>query len=601
MGELHIIESLDRQPFKYMVSTIGNLPTSFVDSMSYYELIAWLCQYIEKTVIPAIDGNAEALQELQAYYVELKQYVDDYFSDLNVQAQIDNKLDEMAQSGALAEIINQEIFGEINSQISSLGDDIDALETELGNDVEALEAKIGTKITAFDSVSAMKQATTLANGSYARTGGFYSVNDQGGALYYVRTKNDGETINEMDKIAIGEELVACLVYDKAAINPAKLGAKLDGETDDTSIVGRCLELGDTIFPAGSNVFINNLHMVPYRKLDFSNSEVNCNGCAIVMGSDQATSYFRDARVENAHFNNAAESDASLGLKTVYMCNVIRSSLKNITCSHVNKGTCAIWIENCFNIKIDEVFLGNGNSSKTAGSAGIVVIANTATSYGGTNNITNVSIQHGLIQNLIAGINLKITNGSIDTVLIDDIGISNTDNGYVFEGTASSTKNITLSNSRVEGSNIGVYNFGALHIHDLNINFLSKTDAIGIYNRAPANLVATGYVGFINRSVSMINQGFADFSGCHTIASASLTPANLTKPITRPVVMDNTTHTGTNFGDFIHPFNDYVIKQADAYEKTDLPTTGLFNGMSLTILHNGEMKKYTFLDNVWYDN
>lgn len=566
------------------------------DALTDYSLISKITEYLNK-VIASQNHTNEDVVELQQQFVALQDYVKEYFDDLNIQTEVNNKLDAMVESGELATIINEEVFEQLNDAIDDLSDSI----SSINDDIDAIEVKLGTKITAFDTVAAMKSATTLSNGSYARTSGFYSQNDQGGALYLIRTKNDAETINEMDKLAIGDSLVACLIYDKTSINPAKLGAKLDGETDDTSIIERCLELGDTIFPTGSNVFVNNLHMSPYKKLDFSNSEVNCNGCALVLGSNQATSYFRDARVENAHFNNLAESDSNLGLKTVYLCNVIRSSLKNITCSHINKGTCGIWVENCFNIKIDEVFLGNGNVSKTAGSAGIVVIADTATSYGGTNNLTNISIQHGLIQNVTAGINLKINNGSIDTLLIDDIGISNANNGYVFEGTSSSTKNITLSNSRVEGSAIGVYNFGALHIHDLNINFLSKTDAIGIYNRATGNLVATGYVGFINRSVSMINQGFADFSGCHTIASASLTPANLTKPITRPVVVDNATHTGTNFGDFIHPFNDYVIKQADAYEKTDLPTTGLFNGISLTILYNGSLKKYTFMDNVWYDN
>lgn len=116
MSELHTIESLDRQPFKYMVATIGNLPTSFVDSMSYYELLAWLCQYLEKTVIPAIDNNAEALEEVQRYYIELKEYVDNYFDDLNVQEQINNKLDVMAEDGTLEHIINEELFADLTNK-----------------------------------------------------------------------------------------------------------------------------------------------------------------------------------------------------------------------------------------------------------------------------------------------------------------------------------------------------------------------------------------------------------------------------------------------------------------------------------------------------
>lgn len=118
--QLNTIESLDRQPFKHLVATIGNLPTSFVDSMSYYECIAWLVKYLETKVIPAIDNNAEALEELQAYYIQLKEYVENYFENLDVQEEINNKLDVMAEDGTLDEIINQEIFNNLNNKITNL-------------------------------------------------------------------------------------------------------------------------------------------------------------------------------------------------------------------------------------------------------------------------------------------------------------------------------------------------------------------------------------------------------------------------------------------------------------------------------------------------
>ena len=50
---------------------------------------------------------------------ELKNYVNQYFDDLNVQQQIDNKLDAMAADGSLAEIINQEIFADLNQEITN--------------------------------------------------------------------------------------------------------------------------------------------------------------------------------------------------------------------------------------------------------------------------------------------------------------------------------------------------------------------------------------------------------------------------------------------------------------------------------------------------
>lgn len=62
-------------PFKRMCVTIGNLPTSFVESMSYYECLCWLVDYLENTVIPTINNNAEAVIELQDSFTDRKSVV----------------------------------------------------------------------------------------------------------------------------------------------------------------------------------------------------------------------------------------------------------------------------------------------------------------------------------------------------------------------------------------------------------------------------------------------------------------------------------------------------------------------------------------------
>lgn len=105
MEDLKTIETVDTSPFKHLCMTIGELPASFVDSMTYYECLAWLVNYLQKTVIPAVNNNAEATKELQAAFVTLKDYVDNYFDNLDVQEEINNKLDEMAETGELAEIL----------------------------------------------------------------------------------------------------------------------------------------------------------------------------------------------------------------------------------------------------------------------------------------------------------------------------------------------------------------------------------------------------------------------------------------------------------------------------------------------------------------
>ena len=141
-------------PFAHFCCTIGNLPTSYMISLTYEEQLLWLCQYLEKTVIPAVNTNAEAVAELQNLYIQLKEYVDNYFTNLDVQQEINNKLDEMAKSGQLADIIAQYI------QLQGL--------------------------LCYNSVADMKNAKNLVNGSFAKTYGFYSYNDGGGSFYKIR-------------------------------------------------------------------------------------------------------------------------------------------------------------------------------------------------------------------------------------------------------------------------------------------------------------------------------------------------------------------------------------------------------------------------------
>ena len=97
---------------KKLCVTIGNLPSSYVDSLSYYECLMWLCNYIEKTIVPAINDNSEAITELQ-------EYVDKYLTDMDeVKAQI---LEILATLTSLQD------------QITSNDEDIADLYEKLGN------------------------------------------------------------------------------------------------------------------------------------------------------------------------------------------------------------------------------------------------------------------------------------------------------------------------------------------------------------------------------------------------------------------------------------------------------------------------------------
>lgn len=117
-------------PFKRFCMTIGELPTSYLETMTYYEMLVWFCNYLGKTVIPAINENAAAVSELQTLFVELQNYVNTYFDNLDVQEEINNKLDEMVEDGTMEQIIGDYLDENIdiifpkrwNESYSTMGD-----------------------------------------------------------------------------------------------------------------------------------------------------------------------------------------------------------------------------------------------------------------------------------------------------------------------------------------------------------------------------------------------------------------------------------------------------------------------------------------------
>ena len=166
----------------------------------------------------------ETVSEYIEKFTELKNFVEDYFENLDVQEEIDHKLDEMVEDGTLQEII------------------INYLQTKA--------------MLVFDTVADMKLATNLMAGSYTRTLGFYSAGDGGGAVYKI---SDTGTANEKDVIAVGD-LFANLVYGKN-LNVKQFGAKGDGVQDDTSYIQTALDAlvtnGSLYFPKGYNYLTTN--------------------------------------------------------------------------------------------------------------------------------------------------------------------------------------------------------------------------------------------------------------------------------------------------------------------------------------------------------
>lgn len=92
----------DMRPFRFWCQKV--LPLVYDDSLSYYEVLCKLTAYLND-MITNLEGLHQDVSDLRGAFEQLREYVNNYFDNLDVQEEIDNKLDEMAENGTLSNII----------------------------------------------------------------------------------------------------------------------------------------------------------------------------------------------------------------------------------------------------------------------------------------------------------------------------------------------------------------------------------------------------------------------------------------------------------------------------------------------------------------
>lgn len=180
------------------------------DALTDYELFCKMVEYMKKS----LDKVTEYQTQLNEFRAELDSYKN-YFDNLDVQEEINNKLDEMAESGELSDIVAQYL-------------------TLAG-------------VLAYQTISDLKDADNVANGSICKTLGFNSINDGGASYYKIREIVNTDVIDEKYLIALtnSNTLVAEFMNTDKKINPMQFGAYGDGTHDDTAVLQYTLDYADT--------------------------------------------------------------------------------------------------------------------------------------------------------------------------------------------------------------------------------------------------------------------------------------------------------------------------------------------------------------------
>ena len=110
-------------PFKMFIKNGFPFIENTYEALDNYGL---LCKIVEKLneVVASENQVTTEVAELNTAFVNLKNYIDTWFDNLDLQAEVNAKLDDMVEDGTLAEIINQEIFTELDNKVDGAIADI---------------------------------------------------------------------------------------------------------------------------------------------------------------------------------------------------------------------------------------------------------------------------------------------------------------------------------------------------------------------------------------------------------------------------------------------------------------------------------------------
>lgn len=112
-------------PIRKLCMTIGGLPEAYFETLSYYESICWIYKYLNDTVLPAINNNAEATEELQKILNEIQDYIQNYDEDIaRIELQISNLQNAITNNSSAIASLNYTV----NSNYNTLNNRISAIE-----------------------------------------------------------------------------------------------------------------------------------------------------------------------------------------------------------------------------------------------------------------------------------------------------------------------------------------------------------------------------------------------------------------------------------------------------------------------------------------
>lgn len=286
------------------------LPLVYDDSLSYYELLCKVVDYLNKTMEDVntaaqdVDDLNNAFNSLQQYtndtfdefksvYDELQTYVNTYFSGLDVQEEIDNKLDAMAANGTLTELISPFIPSLVSNWLA----------TNITPTTPAVDKTLSISGAAADSLVVGNKTNELFNDLKTLAGNNY---------YTDWNDNYACLTNTQDPVVLDPltylSAFTCQIIDCTAGDVFSITGKSDNTAyrvyawlrEDLTVgyqIGNHADLTDEIIIApdyASKLVVNTFQAVPHQIIKITSGDALKSSYVILNSAAKFVGIFTDA-------------------------------------------------------------------------------------------------------------------------------------------------------------------------------------------------------------------------------------------------------------------------------------------------------------------
>lgn len=234
-------------------------PYVYDQNVSLLELVRRLYAIVNELCI--------ALQGLKDEYDDLKTYVDNYFKNLDLSSEVKTVIDEMVADGTLANLINQDLLGNINNEIANLTTSLN----KVNEDIVTINGNIETINT---------DITSLKNYNVTNDSNILKLENKDKVQIATCEANSNYVINN-ENLVVNTNDILYIHFNQAIDNTRQATLTINGvaknviKDDGSLFLGSALENSDLILKVGNAGLYQIIDIANLQdSINHANTEIN---------------------------------------------------------------------------------------------------------------------------------------------------------------------------------------------------------------------------------------------------------------------------------------------------------------------------------------